>query len=227
MIIKALKYIIILVGMATFSTYAIYIDSTIYDMPSDKNFISKRIYNDSSKQNLYSISAVKIDKPGPTGERRRSIVDGEVIFSPLSFSLTPESGKIFKIFYRGPKDDIERYYRIQYTEMPTTVFSDRKTGKESNAFPVIVLDTILVIRPRNIKFNYILDEDNGVIKNTGNTFFKLIIHKDCNSIDDKANMLYILPGETWKSKELNIYNKKFIVALHKFTPIGKGCFNLN
>lgn len=37
-------------------------ESTIYEMPSDKSFISKRIYNDSQKQNLYSIGAVKIDK---------------------------------------------------------------------------------------------------------------------------------------------------------------------
>lgn len=53
-------------------------ESTIYEMPSDKSFISKRIYNDSQKQNVYSISAVKIDKPGPGGENRSAIAEGEL-----------------------------------------------------------------------------------------------------------------------------------------------------
>ena len=55
---------IFLSGLAAFSAQAVYLESTIYEMPSDKSFISKRIYNDSQKQNLYSIGAVKIDKPG-------------------------------------------------------------------------------------------------------------------------------------------------------------------
>ena len=46
---------------------ALYLDSTIFDMAADKSFISKRVFNDSHKQNIYSISAVKIDKPGLAG----------------------------------------------------------------------------------------------------------------------------------------------------------------
>ena len=66
---------ILLSGLTIFSAQAVYLESTIYEMPSDKSFISKRIYNDSQKQNLYSIGAVKIDKPGPGGEKdRKSVV---------------------------------------------------------------------------------------------------------------------------------------------------------
>lgn len=57
----ALRWVFILLsGLTAFSTQAVYTESTIYEMPSDKAFISKRIYNDSQKQNLYSIGAVKL-----------------------------------------------------------------------------------------------------------------------------------------------------------------------
>lgn len=75
----ALRWILVLLsGLTVFSAQAVYLESTIYEMPSDKSFISKRIYNDSQKQNVYSISAVKIDKPGPGGENRSAIAEGEL-----------------------------------------------------------------------------------------------------------------------------------------------------
>lgn len=213
----------ILTGMVVFPAYAIYLESTIYDMPYDKSFISKRIYNDSKKQNIYSISAVQIDKPGPGGENRSSIPDGELLFTPLNFSLAPGSGEVFKIFYRGPEDETERYYRIIFREMPLTLIADRKHGKESEATPAISIDTILAVRPRKINLKFVIDEKYKVLKNTGNTFFKVIIHKGCHSTDDEATIIYLLPGETWKNKNLSAENKKFIVALNKYTPIGEGC----
>ena len=97
----ALRWVFILLsGLTAFSTQAVYLESTIYEMPSDKAFISKRIYNDSQKQNLYSIGAVKIDKPGPGGENRSAIAEGELLFTPLNFSLAPQASEFFKIFYR-------------------------------------------------------------------------------------------------------------------------------
>ncbi|CDL40816.1 CFA/I fimbrial chaperone [Citrobacter freundii] len=40
-------------------------------------------------------------------------------------------------------------------------------------------------------------------------------------------MRYVLPGETWRSSELKTKNRKFIVALQKYIPVGQGCFKLN
>lgn len=210
-------------GLGVFSAQAVYLESTIYEMPSDKSFISKKVYNDSQKQNLYSIGAVKIDKPGPGGENRSAIAEGELLFTPLNFSLAPQSSDFFKIFYRGPQDNKERYYRILFREMPITLFVKRSQGKGGEALPVISMDTILVVRPRKMNFDYIIDEINGTLKNTGNTFFKIIIHQGCHSTDDEATMRYMLPGETWRSRELKIKNRKFIVALQKYIPLGEGC----
>lgn len=223
--LRRLKTAVLMAAMATFSAHAVYLESTIFDMPADKAFMSKRIYNDSKKQNLYSISAVKIDKPGPGGERRSAITEGELLFTPLNFSLAPGSSEFFKIFYRGPADEKERYYRILFRELPVTLFADRKHGKKSEAIPAIAIDTILVVRPRKIDFRFSMDEHNGILKNTGNTFFKVIVHKGCHATDDEAEMRYLLPGETWRNSRLKANNKKFIVALSKYTPIGKGCHN--
>ncbi|NIH90974.1 P pilus assembly chaperone PapD [Enterobacter asburiae] len=220
------RWYVAIIGAAllSFSAHALYLDSTIYEMPADKSFISKRIFNDSKKQNVYRISAVKIDKPGPGGEKRQDIEEGELIFAPLTSSLAPDAGEFFKIFYRGPQDDRERYYRVQFTELPVTMFPERNGGKRSEAIPAIALDTILVVRPRKIDLRYTLDEQAGVLKNTGNTFFKIIVQQGCNSTDDEATIRYVLPGETYRSSGLKNRNKKFIVAMHKYIPIGNACF---
>ncbi|MDV7073852.1 fimbria/pilus periplasmic chaperone [Citrobacter werkmanii] len=224
----ALRWVFVLLSALTAcSVQAVYLESTIYEMPSDKSFISKRIYNDSQKQNLYSISAVKIDKPGPGGENRSAIAEGELLFTPLNFSLAPQASEFFKIFYRGPQDDKERYYRILFREMPITLLTQRNQGKGGAALPVIAMDTMLVVRPRKINLAYSVDERNGTLKNTGNTFFKVIVHRGCHSTDDEAIMRYVLPGETWHSSELKTQNRKFIVALQKYLPVGQGCFKLN
>lgn len=190
---------------------AIYLDSTIYEMASDASFISKRIVNDGSKQNLYGIAAVKIDRPGAGGEHRERIANGELLFAPLSFSLSPGGGEFFKIFYRGPQDDKERYYRILFKEMPMLLFPEQRGGKKSEAVPAVAMETILVVRPRKISFGYSLDESRGVVKNTGNTFFKLIVHKGCHSPDDEAKMIYLLPGEKFESASLKEQNKNLLL----------------
>lgn len=217
---------VLLLLLSSFSAQAVYLESTIYELPADKSFISKRIYNDTQKQNLYSITAVKIDKPGPGGEKRSEITEGELLFTPLNFTLAPQGSEFFKLFYRGPQDDRERYYRIQFREMPVTLFADRGKGRESIAAPAIAMDTIFVVRPRKIILNYTLDETQGVLKNTGNTFFKIIVHNGCRSTDDEATVRYVLPGQIWRSQELKANNKKFIVALQKYIPVGLGCFRI-
>lgn len=57
--------------------------------------------------------------------------------------------------------------------MPITLFTERNLGKGGQALPVIAMDTILVVRPRKMNLAYTIDEINGTLKNTGNTFSKL------------------------------------------------------
>lgn len=44
----------------------------------------------------------------------------------------------FKLYYRGPKDDVERYYRVIFKETPVTVFP--ASGSEKTGYSTFGID---------------------------------------------------------------------------------------
>lgn len=87
-------------------------------------------------------------------------------------SAYPAGGEseYFKFYYHGPKDDRERYYRVSFREIPTRNYVMRnKSGTEVSMDPVVVMDTILVVRPREVRFKWAYDRAAGTVSNTGNT----------------------------------------------------------
>lgn len=58
-----------LCGLCIQPASAVYFDSIIYDMDASKDFISRPLVNDTSSNNLYTISAYKIAGPGNGNER--------------------------------------------------------------------------------------------------------------------------------------------------------------
>jgi P pilus assembly chaperone PapD len=48
--------------------------------------------------------------------------DKDLVWSPLQFTVQAKGQEYFKLYYRGPKDDVERYYRVIFKETPVTVF---------------------------------------------------------------------------------------------------------
>lgn len=203
---------------------AVYFDSLIYDMEPGESFISRPIVNDTPRTNLYTISSYKIDKPGRGGENR--IIGGpkEVVYSPLKFTVQAEGKEYFKLFYRGPQDGVERYYRVVFKEAPVQMFPLKKQNKYTGVLPVVAMSTVLVVRPRNINLKFDADERTGTIRNTGNTFFRVIIQKGCNGDDVSSTQFYMLPGETYRDPIAVGNNKKYVVALGRYHPLGKGCF---
>ena len=101
---------------------AVYFDSIIYDMDASKDFISRPIVNDTKNNNLYTISAYKISRPGNGDERPVSGQDKDLVWSPLKFTVQANGQEYFKLYYRGPKDAVERYYRVIFKETPVTIF---------------------------------------------------------------------------------------------------------
>jgi hypothetical protein len=80
-----------------------------------------------------------------------------------------------------------------------------------------------VVRPRKVDLRYTLDEQAGILKNTGNTFLKSSFRKDATQ--QMMKQLFVMYcQETYNSPGLKSQNKKFIVALQKYLPIGNGCF---
>ena len=58
------------------------------------------------------------------------------------------------------------------------------------------MDTILVVRPRQVQFKWSFDKVTGTVSNTGNTWFKLLIKQDVIRPKRKA-MPGIYVRETW------------------------------
>jgi len=189
-----MKYIVILLSIIFTSAnlQAMYFSSYIYEMGSQEDFISKYITNDTETTNLYSISTYAIEKPSNTNEIRINTKDKELLYAPLRSMIDKKATNLFKIFYRGPKDDKERYYRVVFTETPLTLYDNNQPAQTSTYIPSIALSTILIIRPRKQKFDYVVDESKGTLKNTGNTFFRAIVHNQCNQRDEDADHVYIL-----------------------------------
>jgi hypothetical protein len=209
----------------TFPASAVYFNSIIYDMDPGKSFMAKPVYNDTDRINFYTVSAYKIARPGNGQEASVKEDDKDLIWSPLKVTVQPKGKEYFKLYYRGPDDNTERYYRVIFKETPVTLFPFRATQKHMDVIPIVAMSTILVVRPRNISLKYDIDELNGVIKNTGNTFFRVILQKGCDGDDESSKQFYMLPGEMWSGPEAKASNRKFIVAQDRYHHLGKGCFN--
>lgn len=207
-----------------FPAGAVYFNSLVFDMQPDEKFISRPMVNDTSRTNLYTVSAYKIDKPGKHGENRIDGGEMEVVYSPLKFTVQPDGKEYFKLYYRGPQDDIERYYRVVFKESPIQIFPFRNQNQNTDIIPVVSMSTFLVVRPRKAKLEFKIDEANGTIRNTGNTFFRVIIQKGCNGDDESSTQFYMLPGEEYRSPIAKANNKKFIVAMGRYQNLGEGCF---
>lgn len=86
--------------------------------------------------------------------------------------------------------------------------------------PVVVMQTILVVRPRRADFRWKYDKATGVIKNTGNTWFKLLLKPRCDATEDESDAWYMRPGEELRRASVRqteniliIYNEKFIKVI--------------
>ncbi|WNN44563.1 MULTISPECIES: fimbrial biogenesis chaperone [Winslowiella] len=225
MIKKLLLLLQFISGISASSvSQAAWFDSIIYDMDADQNFIARRVLNNTGSSKLYNVSAVRIDKPGVGGENASPLQQGELLYAPLKFFLEKNQSEFFKIYYKGPQDDRERYYRISYSETPLNLVHKPDAKQAFLPQPVISMSTILIVRPRKINLSWHLDEQKGVLMNNGNTYFTVLIHKGCEANDNSATRINLLPGEHFSSHKLKDINKKFIVGLKKYMRLGKGCF---
>lgn len=212
-------------ALAAFPGYAAWFNALIYEIPADRDFTSRPIFNDTDRSNVYNVSAFKIDRPAKSGEK---IIGGEaleILWAPLKFSLAPKQTDYFKLFYRGPKDDVERYYRVVFKEVPIRLYPLQTSGSHLNVLPVTSMSTYLIVRPRQMRLAWRVDERTGVIENTGNTYFRVIIQKGCAGDDESSTQFYMLPGERYQDRAVNGKNKKFIMANQKYIRLGEGCFD--
>ncbi len=218
LLIKALLLISFL--LLNNNAYALYINSDISSMESTQQFYSKSYTNNTTKTNLYNFNVYKIDRPG-NNENGNPVENGEIIFTPLKKILLPGEQEFFKIFYRGKEDDKERYYKIIISETPLEMQHDEAKKKKSLFYPTVSLETYFVVRPKNPNFQYVLNEKDGILKNTGNTYFRVLLHENCQEdIDVDPYVLYLLPNQSFQHERLKNKSNKYIVIFDKYYSIG-------
>lgn len=223
---KKISQISTFVALLLFSlpSAAVFLDSLIFDVAPEASFISRAVKNDTARNNLYELTTVKIDKPGKGGEKRIFRGEKEVLYTPLRLTSQPGETAYFKLFYRGPEDETERYYRVIFRESPVMLFPFLQRKQNMDIIPVIAVSTLLIVRPRKAKLAFTVDEKKGTLQNSGNTFFRVIIQNGCHGDDESSTQFSMLPGESWQDPRINASNRKFIVAMGRYHPLGKGCF---
>ncbi|VEC00587.1 Uncharacterised protein [Cedecea lapagei] len=201
---------------------AIYLSSGVFTLESDKSQYSRQFLNNTERTNLYTINAYRINRPG-SDEKPQPLQNGEILYTPLKKVLEPGAWEFFKVFYKGPADAQERYYRIVIKEIPTNATLLPSQSKSPLVSPVIALDTTLVVRPRTLRFSYDYNPEAGVLTNNGNTYFRVILHKSCEQNDDTAKIFNLLPGEHYRGPEMKGQHSKFIVAFDRYIQLGNQC----
>ncbi|MEY0768324.1 fimbrial protein [Providencia huaxiensis] len=197
---------------------ALYVESDISDFSAKDGFSSKKYVNNTKSTNIYSLSVKKILKPGEN-EIEIPIEDGELLFSPKKKVLLPNEWEFFKFYFNGKKDNRERYYRIIISELSLSTFEDEEIKKSTYILPKIGLDTYLIIRPAEINFDYFFNGKS--LKNTGNTYFRVVIHNSCN--DENPNYFYLLPNEEFAGRSLQSSGNKYLIFMDRIILLEKKC----
>ncbi|PLC92875.1 hypothetical protein B6I44_16010 [Klebsiella quasipneumoniae] len=202
---------------------AISVGNLTFSLPAEADFASKRVVNNNKSARLYRITVSAIDRPGGSEVRSRP-VDGELLFAPRQLALQAGESEYFKFYYHGPRDNRERYYRVSFREIPTRNLTRRgPTGGEVSMEPVVVMDTILVVRPREVQFKWSFDKVAGTVSNTGNTWFKLLIKPGCDSTEEEGDAWYLRPGDVVRQPALRQPGNHYLVYNDKFIKIGDTC----
>ncbi|HEM8735097.1 TPA: fimbria/pilus periplasmic chaperone [Klebsiella aerogenes] len=202
---------------------AMSVGNLTFSLSPEAAFVAKRVVNNNKSSRLYQVAVSAIERPGGKEVRSRP-ADGELLFAPRQMTLQAGEGEYFKFYYHGPKDNRERYYRVMFREVPSFNHVARKaTGAGVSMEPVVVMDTILVVRPRDAHFKWTLDRASGALSNTGNTWFKLLIKPGCSTTEEEGDAWYLRPGDVVRQPGLRQPGNHYIVYNEKFIKITDDC----
>ncbi|MFX4315258.1 hypothetical protein F8O53_25680, partial [Enterobacter sp. 63] len=138
--------IAILVGIATsFSSWAINVGDITSIMTSEESSLSKEIINTTDSARYVSVTVKQLSSPLPGGVEMNLANPGELLSTPANLILPGDAKDVFRFFYKGPEDDKERYYRLQWIDEPVSESVATKAGKAATATASAEIGTILVV----------------------------------------------------------------------------------
>lgn len=198
---------------------AIHVGAITEIMTSDQTIIAKEIENDVDQARLVSLSIERISSPLDDG-KVLALDNNEILISPANLILPGKTRESFKIFYKGPADNQERYYRLVWRDDPVTEDGSTQSKKSATATTSAMISTILVVAPRQEKFAYQFDKEARVVFNTGNSSFRTVATGDCmpNAVTKNENnrcseRYYVMPGLGVKLKQVDVQSKKASVGV--------------
>ena len=217
--------VVLSILMAPLSSFAIGVGEITSFMESEQSILSKEITNTTNVARYIGLKVQRISSPMKGGEIIPMQSQSEILFTPASQILAGNAKEFFRIVYQGPKDNLERYYRLSWLDAPMSQFEKDPAAKSGMATTSAQIDTILVVAPRqeNFKYNY----NKGEIQNLGNASFRVVSVGACkNSIDDQTGKgcrerYFVMPGDSIRLKYTDVSQSKTHLGLwHKGQYIG-------
>lgn len=213
------KYLpaVMLVGLvASFPGWAINVGEITSIMTSAESSLSKEITNTTDAARYVSVSVKQLSSPLAGGVEIKPVNSGELLSTPANLILPGQAKDVFRFFYKGPADDLERYYRLQWIDELVTESAETRANKMAVATASAEIGTILVVAPRKERFEY--SRNGDVITNTGNVSFRVIAYGACK---DKARdqgrgcreRYYIMPGTKIKLQFTDISNSRSRIGI--------------
>ncbi|UWX91876.1 hypothetical protein N2K86_14430 [Enterobacter mori] len=209
--------IAILVGIATsFSSWAINVGDITSIMTSDESSLSKEIINTTDSARYVSVTVKQLSSPLPGGVEMNLANPGELLSTPANLILPGDAKDVFRFFYKGPEDDKERYYRLQWIDEPVSESVATKAGKAATATASAEIGTILVVAPRKERFDY--SRQGDLITNTGNVSFRVIAYGVCKdpALDQGKGCrerYYVMPGTKIRLQKSDVSNSRTRIGI--------------
>ncbi|MBB1200598.1 hypothetical protein EGM70_09855 [Enterobacteriaceae bacterium 89] len=198
------------------STQAINVGDVTSIMGPTASSLAKEISNTTDTARFVSVTVERLSSPMAGGTILPMENKAELLSTPASLILPGHAKENFRFFYKGPQDDQERYYRVSWTDEPVTEFDANKNKKQGEATTSAIISTILVVAPREEKFNYSRHQDT--VTNTGNASFRVISYGPCRDKSKDTGQgcrerYYLMPGVSVKIKYTDLANKKTRIGI--------------
>lgn len=203
------------------SSFAVNVGNITEIISSNEDTLSKEIENTVDTARLVNLTIEKIDSPLDTGKLITVTDPNEILSTPANLILPGHAKDIFKIIYQGPKDNKERYYRLNWKDDPIGESGVTQSAKSASATTSATISTILVVAPRIENFNY--KYTNSQVSNTGNSTFRVVASGPCLVEKQKYGVdgicrerYYLMPNLAVKLQFVDVTNKKSSVGIwHK------------
>lgn len=154
---------------------------------------------------------VPVDSPytlEPTSKEKTK----ELLWTPAQTILPPGKTNYITFYYKGPLDEKERYYAIQWVDSVVAANTTEET-KSATVLAKATVSTVLVVHPKNENITYKYDIKTNSLTNTGNRSIKTVAYGVCKKQPKGEKnkkcqeTLYLMPGKTSTYSVIDMNNQ--------------------